>query len=77
MYAINRDKVIDAFRDAVLAALDEKAKEIFRVHVDGMPGASDADLPELFRTLDAHVEKIAMRYDAVLVDYETPKAFAA
>lgn len=64
MHASNRDKVIDTFRNAVLAALDAAAIECF----GNTLGASDGDLPDLFRTLDLHVEKLATRYGAALVD---------
>jgi len=49
----------DRVRDAVLASLDEVAAEL---KVPGKsPGALDKDLPDLFRALDAHADKLWQR----------------
>jgi len=47
-------------RDAVLAALDEALAEWLPM------GATDADLPELFRALDAHTMRTLARKDELL-----------
>lgn len=47
-------------RDAVLAALDEALAEWLPM------GATDADLPELFRALDAHTMRTLSRKDELL-----------
>lgn len=44
-----------AFRDAVLAAMDEVSKE------HNMPLVTDADLPALFRALDPLAERLFIR----------------
>ena len=54
------DIAIMRVRDAVLAALDEALMEWLPM------GATDADLPELFRALDAHTMRALARKDALL-----------
>lgn len=70
--SLDKDTVQDKFRVAVLAALDETARDVFGklgfAVVGNGPGAADADLPELFRDIDRHVERLCARYDIVLVD---------
>ena len=73
-YAINRERVIDAFRHGLLEKLDEIAIEQFGTTLTPLPqqpGARDGDLPELFRCIDAHAERLARRYGATLVEYAT------
>lgn len=62
-----RDEVRETFRTAVLSALDGAAREVFAA-AGTAPGATDGDLPALFRIIDAHVEKLAERHGAVLAD---------
>jgi hypothetical protein len=56
--------VREAFRLAVLDALDTTARRA--LHADGVhaPGASDGDLPALFRAIDAHADILTARYGA-------------
>jgi hypothetical protein len=65
--------VQEAFRLAILKALDETAAEIFE-GFKSLPkraqGATDAELPELFRAIDAQTNRLCGRYGVVLVDYE-------
>ena len=70
-YTLNRDAVTDAFREAVLEALDTTAKEIF---FDAKFGATDADLPRIFKAIDAQIETLCERYGVVLVGYEVKAA---
>jgi hypothetical protein len=74
--ALDKDTVQDAFRDGILLALDKIAERAFE-NIPTLPrraaGASDADLPELFRTIDAQVERLCARYDIVLVALEDTK----
>ena len=52
-----RNSIIETFRAAVLDALDEAAYTEFGETI----GATDADLPELFSTVDNHVDKLLKR----------------
>lgn len=65
----------DDARDAVLKALDEWAK------ASGLPtvrqGATDADLPELFRALDAQVDRVIERSGAIMPDEPYPEEVVA
>jgi hypothetical protein len=74
--ALDKDTIQDAFRDRLLTALDEIARDVF-FHVPKAQrndaGASDADLPELFKSIDAQVERLCARYDVVLVELEDAK----
>jgi hypothetical protein len=63
-----RDDARDVFRAALLLALDEAARSAFSAP-GRAPGASDADLPRLFRALDEQVETLAERYGIALVDF--------
>jgi hypothetical protein len=65
----NRERVQEAFRGHVLAALDAAARETFNPPRNDA-GASDADLPRLFKALDEQIAALCERYDVVLVDYE-------
>lgn len=58
-----REDAIELFRAKVLEAMDEAAREIFDPSRNDA-GASDADLPHLFSTLDAQVDRLAKRYGA-------------
>lgn len=73
IYAINRTKALDTFRARVLAALDDAALEAFPCipsSYRGQEGSGDAELPDLFRALDAHVAKLCAKYDIVMVDHD-------
>jgi hypothetical protein len=54
----------DAFRESVLAALDETAGRLFSgsPQLGRDPGATDQDLPPLFAALDAHALRLADRF---------------
>lgn len=62
---LNRDETIDAFRKAVLGALDKAAGETIK---DGAHGWVDQELPRFFKALDAQIESVAARYNVTLVD---------
>ena len=69
--SMDKNTVQDAFRDGVLAALDKIARETFfnvpaASHND--VGATDADLPQLFKAIDEQVERLCERFDIVLVE---------
>ena len=51
------DATIEAFRHAVLRAIDKTASELF-----SETGWQDQDLPRLFKAVDAHVETLAERH---------------
>lgn len=65
---LNRETVTETFRQAVLAALDETAATVFR-RATGVhdAGASDADLPSLFKAIDEQVTRLGVKYS---VDWE-------
>lgn len=66
---LNRDDVIENFRDAVLFALDQCAAETFRgAKLPAQPGATDAELPALFKAIDDQAEALAARYGVELVE---------
>jgi hypothetical protein len=72
---IHKDYAQDVFRVMILEALDKAAREIFGHFPKAMSsltgsgiGASDADLPYLFPSIDAQISRLAERYAAVLVD---------
>lgn len=58
---ITEEQFIDGARAAVLAALDKYMREL-TFHEDAR-GASDADLPDLFKGLDAHMRRVAARFN--------------
>jgi len=58
------DATVEAFRDAVLKALDKTAQDLFNEKL----GADDVDLPRLFRAVDEHVRILAARYHITLVE---------
>lgn len=70
MISLDRETIVEPFRQKVLEALDAAANETFGqlglVHRNDS-GATDADLPRLFKALDAHVDVLAERYGVVLV----------
>lgn len=58
---ISADQFRDGVRDAVLKALDEYVREL--TDCDKALGARDSDLPELFAALDAHMDRVAARFN--------------
>lgn len=52
------DAFIELVREKVLAALDAAARKRYGKHNIGW---KDAELPELFKVIDAHAERIAQR----------------
>lgn len=60
------DDFVDAVRAAVLAALDECAAAYGLA--GGTPGATDADLPRLFRALDAQAALLIERRKSTSAD---------
>lgn len=56
---ILHDDWINGGRDAVIAALDNYVRETLSHHA--ARGATDADLPSLFRAIDAHLDRLAAR----------------
>lgn len=64
MATYDLEKATDAFRDRVLAALDEAAEEVFNQKL----GAKDADLPELFKCIDGHVQRLSARFQHPLYE---------
>ena len=64
---LNRDDTREVFRLAVLEALDQAARLTFDPARNDA-GATDADLPRLFKAIDAQVEVLAERYQTILVD---------
>ena len=70
-YAVNRSSTDEIFRAHILEALDRAAIEAFPLipsSYRGMEGSGDDDLPELFKALDAHVQRLCKKYDIVRVD---------
>jgi|KBSMisStandDraft_5_1062788.scaffolds.fasta_scaffold1337887_2 hypothetical protein len=62
------EQVRDSFRAAVLAALDEAAKQYTG---NAASGWTDSDLPEFFRALDSQIERVAERHDIALLEEVT------
>lgn len=54
------ERAQEAFRGAVLKAMDEAAREIFGGKVIG---AEDGDLPDLFPVLDAQLLRLSARFE--------------
>lgn len=79
MTVLNRNNTREAFRQAVLAAMDDAAQSLFG-HLPACgshsQGATDTDLPELFKGIDAQLDRLCERYEVVLVDFD-PEAYAA
>ena len=63
---LDRETTLETFRDAVLRALDDAARQTFNPPRNDA-GATDADLPRLFAAIDAQVEALAERYRCALV----------
>lgn len=63
---VNQEDAREVFRRKVLSALDEAAKEVFNPPRNDA-GATDADLPRLFKAIDAQVECLADRYGIRLI----------
>ena len=55
----------DVFREKVLAALDAAARETFDPPRNDA-GATDGDLPRLFKAIDKQIEILADRYNITL-----------
>ena len=67
MVTLNKDKAEEIFRRLVLEAMDAAAYEIFKEHITFTPsGATDADLPAIFKLLDQQLERLAARFDCHL-----------
>lgn len=64
----DRETAQEIFRARVLAAMDTAATEIFGPQPTNCPGATDADLPSVFPTLDKHLDRLAARYGHNLRD---------
>lgn len=67
----------DTFRDGVLAAMDSTMRKVFMEQFGGMAtekwgkaGARDADLPELFKAIDAQFYR-NLAYNGVTTDART------
>lgn len=57
----------EIFRDHVLTAMDNAAREIFGPAVKrNDAGATDDDLPRLFKALDAQLNYLADRFGVIL-----------
>ena len=53
----------ELFRNDVLDALDNAACKVLKLSAEqGDHGAADADLPELFKAIDAQFETVMKRY---------------
>ena len=70
MAKLNRQPTLEIFYDAVLAALDDAAQIAFDPLEQRAAGATDQDLPRLFKAITEQVELLAKRYGAELVDIE-------
>jgi len=66
----DRDEVLSVFRRNVLAALDQSARDTLgpRAYSRNDSGATDADLPRLFKAIDAQVEVLSERFGVYLLD---------
>jgi len=66
-----RDQLRDQLRGAILDTLDFWAMANFPdadlVKRDRTPGAKDADLPELFKTVDAQFDRLLDRFGVLVV----------
>lgn len=60
-YQISEEDFIDGARSAVLQALDGYMQDLTRS--ERAKGSNDADLPELFKALDAHMRRVAARFN--------------
>ena len=59
--SIDKSDFIEGARAAVLIALDGYMRELTESY--NARGATDADLPALFKALDAHMERVATRFN--------------
>ena len=66
--SLNRIRLRDSARDAVLAALDTWAKESGLPLPKDQEGATDADLPALFAAIDAQVDRVIDRSGMLVPD---------
>lgn len=58
-----KDDAREAFRNIVLKAMDEAARDIFGERINrNDAGATDGDLPHIFPALDAQLDRLAERY---------------
>lgn len=64
---MTRDEAIEIFRDEMLLALDKAAIKVFPDVAKAFPnndhGATDADLPNLFKVLDKHFDVLVERFN--------------
>lgn len=70
--SVERGDIQEIFRDHVLKALDAAAREVFDPPRNDA-GATDADLPRLFKAIDAQIETLAERYDVAILDTIAPR----
>lgn len=66
-----RDDVCDVFYRHVLNALDRATRETFHPNNKANEGATDEDLPRLFKAIDEQVDALAKRFDIELIDAPT------
>lgn len=67
--SMDKETVTDTFREEVLQGLDTAARRCFAdFKLNRSPGATDGDLPQLFRALDEQIARICARLDVVLID---------
>jgi hypothetical protein len=59
--SIDKRAFVEGARAAVLSALDGYMREL--TGSDNARGATDADLPALFKALDAHMDRVATRFN--------------
>ena len=67
----------DVFRQAVLEAMDSAARDIFRdvkAAARNDVGAQDRDLPKIFPTIDAQLDRLIVRYGATWLFPHFPRA---
>lgn len=64
---MNRDDTRDIFHMIVLEAFDKAANQTFKP-LRNDSGATDDDLPRLFKAIDKQVEVLAKRYGITLGD---------
>ena len=71
-----REWLIEDCRDAVLEALDAFALEHLPATTNPL-GAKDADLPRLFKAIDAQVDVLLERYSLTVPGEPYPEEFLA
>ena len=62
----DKDLATEIFRNAVLEAMDTAAAEIFGHHAK--LGATDGDLPRLFKAIDAQLDVLSERFGHALYE---------